>query len=112
MMKLLERQNAELAVLRRENSEHKAILQRRKAHKTGKRVKLLGEFVFSTAEHKKIAREAEEATAAKRPYKRQHKRPMEEVEEEEEEEAIGNKFANSESEGSVIVVRNIQSRAK
>ncbi|KFY29173.1 hypothetical protein V491_00149, partial [Pseudogymnoascus sp. VKM F-3775] len=103
--RLLERQNAELVVLRKEVQEHKAILQRRNTHKKGKRVKLQGEFVFSTADVLKIAREAEEKLVAKRPHGRPHKRPIEEVEEEEEEELVLSSSADLDSEGSVIVCR-------
>ena len=52
---LLERQNAELVVIRKELEEQRAILKRRNTHKKGKRIKL-----FSTADVLKIAREAEE----------------------------------------------------
>lgn len=69
-----------------------------------------GEFVFSTADVLRIAREAEETTAAKRPRGRPRKRLIEEVKEEDKEEVISDS-TNSESEGSVIVVRTTRSRA-
>ena len=109
---LLERQNAELTVIRRELQEQRAVLQRRNTHKKGKRVRLQGEFVFSTADVLKIAREAEEKPVAKRPRGRPRKQPIQEVEEEEEENEVLSSSANSESEESVIVVRNTRSRAK
>ncbi|KAG9246840.1 hypothetical protein BJ878DRAFT_416120, partial [Calycina marina] len=109
--KLLERQNAELIVLRRENEEQKALLQRRKTHKKGKRIKLQGEFVFSTADVLKIAREAEEKPVAKRPRVRPRKRPIEEVEEEEGPEKVCSDSAESECEEEVVVVRTTHSRA-
>ncbi|KFY16725.1 hypothetical protein V492_01133 [Pseudogymnoascus sp. VKM F-4246] len=109
---LLERQNAELTVIRRELQEQRAVLQRRNTHRKGKRVRLQGEFVFSTADVLKIAREAEEKLVAKRPRGRPRKQPIQEVEEEEEENEVLSSSANSESEESVIVVRNTRSRAK
>lgn len=110
--KLLERQNAELVVLRKEINEHRAILQQRNTHKKGKRIKLQGEFVFSTADVLRIAREAEEKPVAKRPRGRPRKRPIEEVDEEEEEEGVLSDSSSSEYEGEVIVVRNTRSRAR
>jgi hypothetical protein len=66
LTQLLERQNAELVVIRKELEEQRAILNRRKTHKKGKRVKLQGQFVFSTAEVLNIAREAEKRPVAKK----------------------------------------------
>ena len=109
---LLERQNTELTVIKKELEEQRAILQRRNTYKKGKRVKLQGEFVFSTADILKIAQEAEEKPVAKRLYRRPRKRPIEEVEEEEEEEEVLSNSADSDSEGSVVVVRNTRSRIK
>ena len=68
--------------------------------------------MFSTADVLKIAREAEEKPVAKRPRGRPRKQPIQEVEEEEEENEVLSSSANSESEESVIVVRNTRSRAK
>lgn len=99
-------------MLRKEINEHKAILQQRNTHKKGKRIKLQGEFVFSTAGVLKIAREAEEKPVAKRPRGRPRKRPIEEVDEEEEEEEVPSDSSSSECEGEVIVVRNTRSRAR
>lgn len=101
---LLERQNAELIVIRKELEEQRAILNRRNNHKKGKRVKLQGQFVFSTAEVLKIAREAEKTPVAKRGRGRPRKRPIEEVEEEEEVEMVFDDSSDLDSVGSVIVV--------
>lgn len=109
---LLERQNAELTVIRKELEEQRAVLQRRNTHKKGKRVRLQGEFVFSTADVLQIAQEAEEKLVAKRPRGRPRKRPIKEVEEEEEEEIVLSSSAESEPKGEVIVVRNTRSRAR
>jgi hypothetical protein len=96
-------------VLRNELSEHKAILQQRRTYKNGKRIKLQGEFVFSTistADVLRIAQEAEENTAAKRPRGRPRKRLIEEVEkeEDEEEEEVLSDSNYSESEGKVVLL--------
>ncbi|ELR04023.1 hypothetical protein GMDG_08974 [Pseudogymnoascus destructans 20631-21] len=81
MTRLVESQNAELRILR-EVKEYKEILETRKKRTTGKRIKLQGEFVFSTEEVLKIVREAELKSTEKRPRGRPHKRPIEEVDEE------------------------------
>ncbi|KAG9242992.1 hypothetical protein BJ878DRAFT_424702, partial [Calycina marina] len=104
MASLVERQNAELILLRKQLEDQKAILDTRNSHKKGKRVKLQGQFVFSTEDVLKIVREAEKAPVAKRPRGRPRKRPMEEVEEDEEDEPVEPGFANSDSEESAIVV--------
>jgi hypothetical protein len=109
---LLERQNAELIVIRKELQEQRVVLQRRNTHKKGKRVRLQGEFVFSTADVLKIAQEAEKKPVAKRPRGRPRKQPIQEVEDKEEEEDILSSSTNSESEESVIVVRNTRSRVR
>lgn len=98
-------------MIRKELEEQRAILKRRNTHKKGKRVRLQGEFVFSTADVLKIAREAEEKPVAKRPRGRPRKRPIEEIEEEEEEELVLSSSTDSDSRGSVIVVQSIQSRS-
>ncbi|KFZ23653.1 hypothetical protein V502_01869 [Pseudogymnoascus sp. VKM F-4520 (FW-2644)] len=102
---LLERQNAELTVIKKELQEQRAVLQRRNTHKKGKRVRLQGEFVFSTADVLKIAWEAEEKPVAKRPCRRPCKRLIQEVKEEEEENEVLSSSADSESKESVIVSR-------
>lgn len=101
---LLERQNAELVVIRKELEEQRAILNQRKTHKRGKRVKLQGQFVFSTAEVLKIAREAERRPVAKKLRGRPRKRPIKEVDEEEGEEEVLSDSTDSDSTASCIVV--------
>lgn len=101
---LLEKQNAELVVIRKELEEQRAILNQRKTHKKGKRVRLQGQFVFSTTEVLKIAREAEKRPVAKKLRGRPRKRPIEEVEEDEEEEEVLSDSTDSDSTGSCIVV--------
>ena len=54
MSKPVESQNAELSILQKEVKEYKEILETRKKRTKGKRIKLQGEFVFSTKEVLKI----------------------------------------------------------
>jgi hypothetical protein len=72
--------------------------------KKGKRVKLQGQFVFSTAEVLKIAREAEKRPIAKKLRERPRKRPIEAVEEEDVEEEVLSDSTDSDSTASCIVV--------
>jgi uncharacterized glyoxalase superfamily protein PhnB len=82
--RLTETLSTEVTVLRSQLGERDELLQARKTHKTGKRVRLEGKFVYSTEEVLNVAREAEAARAAKRPRGRPRKRPIEEVDHEEE----------------------------
>jgi hypothetical protein len=110
MTQLVESQNAELTILRKELQECRELLQTRKKRTKGKRIKLQGEFVFSTEEVLKIVREAEEKPKEKRPRGQPRKRPIEEVEEVEEEEEV--EKSSSESELDVIhcVARRTRSK--
>ena len=109
MTRLVESQNAELSILRKEVKEYKEILETRKKRTTGKRIKLQGEFVFSTEEVLKIVREAELKSTEKRPRGRPRKRPIEEVEEEIEEEEVENDSSESELELEECVARRTRS---
>ncbi|RAL59812.1 hypothetical protein DID88_000441 [Monilinia fructigena] len=91
--------NAENAILRKELQEYKELLETRKKRKNGKRIKLKGEFVFSTEEVLKIIEEAEQTPLPKRRRGRPSKRQIDQVEEEMEEEEDSDS-----SVGSVIVV--------
>ncbi|RAL65322.1 hypothetical protein DID88_000890 [Monilinia fructigena] len=62
------------------------VIETRKKRTKGKRVKLQGQFVFSSEEVLKMVREAEEKPKEKKPRGRPRKRPIEELEEETEEE--------------------------
>jgi hypothetical protein len=79
------------------------LLEARKKRTKGKRIKLQGEFVFSTKEVLKIVYKAELKSTEKRPCGRLCKRPIEEVEEEEEEEEDEIDSSNSESESEECV---------
>ena len=95
----IESLNAENAILRKELQEHKELLETRKKRKSGKRIKLKGEFVFSTEEVLKIIEEAEQTPLPKRRRGRPSKRQIDQVEGEMEEEEDSDS-----SVGSVIVV--------
>jgi hypothetical protein len=96
MTRLVESQNAGLTLLRKELQECKDLLKTRKKQTTGKRIKLQGEFVFSTEEVLEIVQEAEEKPKVKRTRGRPRKRPIDEVEEEDEEEYVDNSSSASE----------------
>jgi hypothetical protein len=67
---LIEAQNTKLIIIQKELRTYKELLQARKVQKKGKRVRLEGEFVYSTQEVFRIVREVEEETAAKKQHKR------------------------------------------
>lgn len=95
MTALLDTQNAKFSIIQKELSECRELLQIRKMRTKGKRIKLQGEFVFSTAEVLKIVQEAEAIRTVKRPRGRPRKRPIEEFEvgiEEEEVELSSEEF--------------------
>ncbi|KFY90442.1 hypothetical protein V500_05181 [Pseudogymnoascus sp. VKM F-4518 (FW-2643)] len=100
MTRLVESQNAELTILQKEVKEYKEMLKTRKKRTNSKRIKLQGEFVFSTKEVLNIVRKADLKSTKKRLCRRPRKRPIEEVEEgeEEEEEDINSSHLESESE--------------
>ena len=77
MTRLVESQNAELTILRKEVKEYKELLETRKKGTKGKKIKFQGD-VFSTEEVLKIVREAELKSVEKRPRGRPRKRPIEE----------------------------------
>jgi hypothetical protein len=107
--RLVESQNAELVILRKEVNEYKELLQTRKKRVNGKRIKLQGEFVFSTEEVLKIVREAEMKSTEKKPRGRPRKRPIEEVEEDIEEQEVENGSSSSELELDECVARRTRS---
>jgi hypothetical protein len=102
MTRALETTQSELVTIRKELAEQRELLQTRKKRKTGKRVKLKGRFVFSTAEVLGIAKEAEEATAAKKGRKRRRKRSISAEIEEDIENIL--EIVSSDSESDCIIV--------
>jgi hypothetical protein len=109
MTRLVKSQNAKLSILRKEVKEYKEILETRKKRTKGKRIKLQGEFVFSTKEVLKIVREAELKSTEKRPRGRPGKRPLEEVEEGIKEEEVENDLNDSELELEECMARRTRS---
>ncbi|KFY81186.1 hypothetical protein V499_00012 [Pseudogymnoascus sp. VKM F-103] len=109
MTRLVESQNAKLTILREEVKEYKEMLETRKKRTNGKRIKLQGEFVFSTKEVLNIVREADLKSTEKRPRGRPRKQPIEEVEEGEEEEEEDINSSHSESESEECVARRTRS---
>ncbi len=79
---------AENTLLRRQNQGQEELLKARKSHKRGKRVRLEGEFMYSTNKVLEIAREAEAERPAKRLRGRPHKQPIIKSNEEEEDEVL------------------------
>ena len=63
--RMAETQNAELVLLRQQLAEKNQILQARKKRTKGKRVRLEGEYVYSTPKVLGVAREAEATLVAK-----------------------------------------------
>jgi uncharacterized protein YciI len=59
MTRALETTQSELVTVRNELAEHRKLLQNRKYHRKGKRLKLKGRFVYSTQEVLAIAQEPE-----------------------------------------------------
>jgi hypothetical protein len=62
---------AENILLRRQNQEQTKLLKARKSYKRGKRVRLEGEFMYSTSKVLEVTRETE----TERPAKRRRGRP-------------------------------------
>ncbi|ODQ73318.1 hypothetical protein LIPSTDRAFT_3644 [Lipomyces starkeyi NRRL Y-11557] len=110
MTQLVESQNAELKILRKELQGCKELLQIRKKRSKGKGIKLQGEFVFSTEEVLKIVREAEETPKEKRRRGRPRKRPIQEVDNVQEEEEVENSSSESELDLINCVARRTRSK--
>ena len=95
MTTLVEKQTTKVILLERELNEARELAQKRKK-RTRKRIKLEGEFVYSTATVLKIVEEAEAATIAKKKGKKRQL-PAEEpiVYILSEEEGSGSNLSNS-----------------
>ena len=96
--RMTETLTTENVLLRRQNEEQMELLKARKTHKRGKRVRLEGEFVFSTEKVLEIAREEEAARPAKRARGRPRKPLIVEAELEEEDKVSVHSFTTSEDE--------------
>ncbi|APA06561.1 hypothetical protein sscle_02g013310 [Sclerotinia sclerotiorum 1980 UF-70] len=109
MTRLVESQNAEIALLRKQLADAQEVIETRKKRTKGKRVKLQGQFVFSSEEVLKMVREAEEKPKEKKPRGRPRKRPIEELEEETEEEEPESSSSDLELELDECVARRTRS---
>ncbi|APA05500.1 hypothetical protein SS1G_09941 [Sclerotinia sclerotiorum 1980 UF-70] len=109
MTRLVESQNAEIALLRKQLADAQEVIETRKKRTKGKRVKLQGQFVFSSEEVLKMVREAEEKPKEKKPQGRPRKRPIEELEEETEEEEPESSSSDLELELDECVARRTRS---
>ena len=102
---MAETQNTELNLIRKQLEDSQELLKVRKTHKRGKRVRLEGEFVFSTQKVLEIAREAEAERPAKRPRRRPRKQPVVEIEKKEEDQISEYLFSTSEDELAIVLGR-------
>ncbi|KYG39858.1 hypothetical protein M433DRAFT_9751, partial [Acidomyces richmondensis BFW] len=96
-----------LITIQKQLAEQQELLRKRKNRTTSKRVKLKGRFVFSTAEVLQIAKEAEEATAAKKAGRKRKARPISLEIEDEVEDLLNSNPSDSGSD--CIVVANTRS---
>jgi DDE superfamily endonuclease/Tc5 transposase DNA-binding domain/helix-turn-helix, Psq domain len=112
MTRLVESQNAEITLLRKQLADAQEVIETRKKRTKGKRIKLQGQFVFSTEEVLKIVREAEEKPKEKKPRGRPRKRPIEELEEDIEEKELENSSSDSELELDECVARRTRSKVE
>ena len=108
--RMAETQNTELTILRQQLQEKDKLLQARKVRTRGKRVKLQGEFVYSTQKVLDVAREAETKPVVKRLRGRPRKRPIEEIEDEEEAEILEDSSSTSEEESINYVQWRVRSK--
>lgn len=107
--RMTETLSTEVTILRKQLQEKEELLQARKMYTRGKRVKLKGEFVYSSQKVLAIAREAEVKPIVKQPRGRPRKRAIMEVENEEEAEILDNLSSVSECESVVYVARTTRS---
>ena len=86
MTRLCESQNATIALQAKQIAEQSELLRKRKKARNGKRVRLDGVHVYTTAEILRVAREEEAKQATKRPRSRAKKVIIVETSDEEEDE--------------------------
>jgi hypothetical protein len=106
----LKRTTSENALLRKENAEYRELLRVRRERKNGKRVAIIGKFVFNKKEILELVEEAEvEASKRKTKKRRTTKAITPEIEEEEEEHI---KEDTSESRSDCIIVASSRSKSR
>jgi hypothetical protein len=88
MTRLCETQNATIAILSKEVAQQAELLRKRKKAKTGKRVRLEGVSVYTTAEVLRIAREEEAKSATKKRRTSQKKVVIIKTSDKEEDEVL------------------------
>ena len=113
MTRLCEIQNSTIAIQAKQIAEQSALLNSRKKHKRGKRVRLEGIRVYSDEQVVQIAREEEsnkKPAGPKRPRGRPRKRPIEELVTESEAESLISLSSESELEIEECVGRRTRSR--
>ena len=105
-----ERTTSENALLRKELTEARELLRVRKERKKGKRVAILGKFVFNTKEILEVVEKAEaEASKGRSKKRRTAKATTPEIIEEEEED-IENSIYESESDCIIVASRRSKSK--
>ncbi|KAH0538591.1 hypothetical protein FGG08_004841, partial [Glutinoglossum americanum] len=102
---------AQVSILEKQNKSQTALLNGRKAQRSGKRMAIKGHFILSTQEILEEVRKAEEETARKKAAKnatgasqrgRKRKRPK--TPSEDEEESSCNSTSSSDSDSSCCIV--------
>jgi hypothetical protein len=113
MTRLIETQNATIAIQAKQLAEAQALLNKKKKHKKGKRVRLEGVKVYSNELVLQIAREEEmkkQPAGPKRPRGRPRKRPIEELLSESEDESSVSHSCESDLDIEECVGRRTRSR--
>ena len=110
MTRMCETQNATIAIMAKQLEEQSKLLNTRKTHTRGKRVKLDGVSVYSTSQVLEVAHEAEKKPETKRPRGRPRKRPIEEIISESEDEVLETSPMDSDIELEDCVGRRTRSR--
>lgn len=105
MTRALETAQNALITIQKELAEQRELLRTRKSRNAGKRVRLKGRFVFSTAEVLKLAKEAEEAAGEKKRRKQPRKRSISAEIEGDAESVFENSPSDSESDRIVVAAK-------
>ena len=103
--RMTETLTAENTLLRQQCQGQEELLKARKSHKRGKRVRLEGEFVYSTTKVLEVAREAEKARLSKRPRRRPRRRVVIKSDSEDEDKVSGCSSSSFGDGISVVVPR-------
>jgi hypothetical protein len=104
------RTTSENALLRKELTEARELLQVRKERKKGKRVAIKGKFVFNTKEILELVEEAEVEASKGKSKRRRTTRATTPVIEDEEEEGIEESIYESESDCIIVASSRLNPR--